>query len=215
MRVLNWAASPKDVLETAVDCLQHHGLVAFPTDTLYGLGVDALSNKAVRRLFRAKRRPLEGALPILVSDIQQATTLAKNMTDLALMLGSRYWPGALTIVTERTRGFRSLALAGGDSVALRVPNHDIPLALIRALGRPITGTSANRSGQAPPRTAADVAEQLDDDIDLVIDGGPTPISVESTVVDLRSDVPRLLREGAISREKLESSMGLRFETGER
>ena len=211
MRILNWNDPPDTVLTEAVEYLRQGGLVVFPTDTLYGLGADATNDKAVRRLFKTKRRPFEGALPILVADIEQATGLTKGMSDLALMLGSRYWPGPLTFVIERAPGFRSLALGGGDSVAVRVPNHPIALTLIRAFGRPVTGTSANRSGQPAPLTANDAVAQLDGDVDIVIDAGPTPLGVESTVVDLRGDIPRLLREGAISRQELELATGVRFE----
>ena len=127
MRILNWNDSPDTILTEAVECLRQGGLVVFPTDTLYGLGADATNDKAVRRLFKAKRRPLEGALPILIADIEQATELVRKMPNLALMLGSRYWPGPLTLVIERAPRFRSLALGGGDSVAFRVPDHPVAL----------------------------------------------------------------------------------------
>jgi L-threonylcarbamoyladenylate synthase len=214
MRVLNWADSPDQTLTAAVECLRQGGLVAFPTDTLYGLGVDAGNDKAVDRLFQAKRRPPEVPLPILIATVEQAATLTESMPALALKLGYLYWPGPLTMVLERSPAFESLALAGGDSVALRVPDHAVPLALIRSLGRPVTGTSANRSGQPAPRTADEVVEQLDGDVDIVIDAGPCPLGIESTVVDLRGDAPRLLREGAIRREDLESATGVRFDVAE-
>jgi L-threonylcarbamoyladenylate synthase len=214
MRVLNWLESPDPTLTAAVECLRQGGLVAFPTDTLYGLAADVGNDEAVQRLFRAERRPVETPLPILVATIEQAATLTASMSILTLKLGDLYWPGPLTMVLQRSPAFESLALAGGDSVALRLPNHDVPLALIRTLGRPITGTSANRSGQPAPRTAEDVVHQLGGDIDIVIDAGPCPLGIESTVVDLRSDRPRILREGAIRRQELESLTGVQFDVAE-
>jgi L-threonylcarbamoyladenylate synthase len=213
MRVLNWLVSPGPTLAAALDCLKQGGLVAFPTDTLYGLAADVMNDEAVMKLFQAKRRPLTEPLPILIQSIDQAGDLAKGMRNLALKLGIRFWPGPLTMVLDRSPAFQSLALAGGDSVALRIPDHDVPLALIRSLGRPVTGTSANRSGESPPGTAQEVIEQLNDDIEIVVDAGPCPLGIESTVVDLRNDRPRLLREGAISRQELESVAGVPFETG--
>jgi len=186
--------------------------VAFPTDTLYGLAVDVANDKAVRRLFEAKSRPPSSPLPILLADTAQIEGLVDSTPDLALTLGARFWPGPLTMVFRRALAFQSLALAGGDTVALRVPNHVVPLTLIRALGRPITGTSANRSGQLPPRTADKVVEQLDGDVDMVIDAGACPLGVESTVVDFTGGAPRILREGAITREELEAATGLTFDT---
>jgi L-threonylcarbamoyladenylate synthase len=214
MRVLNWLESPDPMLAAVVACLKQGGLVAFPTDTLYGLAADVANDEAVGRLFRAKRRPPDAPLPILVATMDQAAGLAKAMPELALKLGAQFWPGPLTIVLDRSPRFRSLALAGGESVALRVPGHDVSLAVIRAAEGPITGTSANRSGRAAPRTADEVVEQMDGDIDIVIDAGPCPLGIESTVVDLRGSRPRVLREGAISRQELESTAGLRFDAEE-
>jgi len=214
MRVLNWAESPDATLTAALECLKQGALVAFPTDTLYGLGADAGNEEAIVRLFQAKRRSPGTPLPILIASVEQAATLTTGMPALALKLGDLFWPGPLTMVLERSPAFQSSALAGSDSVALRVPDHAVPLALIRAFGQPITGTSANRSGQPAPRTADEVVEQLDGDIDVVIDGGPCPLGVESTVVDLRSGVPRILREGAIRRQELESAAGLPFDLAE-
>jgi L-threonylcarbamoyladenylate synthase len=213
MRILNWSDSPDAVLAAAVDALRQGKLVAFPTDTLYGLGADAANDQAVHKLYEAKRRPLDAPLPVLVADIDQASELVHEMPDLAPRVGSRFWPGPLTLVLNRAETFQSLALAGGDTVALRVPDHPIPLALIGLLERPLTGTSANRSGQPPPRTAAEVEEQFDSEVDIIIHGGPAPLGVESTVLDLTVDPPRILREGALSRDELEAAAGVRFELG--
>jgi len=214
MRILNWAQYQSEAIAAAAECLRTGGLVAFPTDTLYGLGADIANDTAVTRLFQAKRRPLDAPIPILISGIQQARAVAKSMPVLALKLGNMYWPGPLTMVLERSPEFHSLALAGGDSVALRVPHHAVALAVIRDVGRPVTGTSANISGQVAPRTAIEVVNQLEDEVDIVIDGGPCPLGVESTVVDLRGKTPRLLREGAISREELQAVFGIPLEVAE-
>ncbi len=213
MRLFNWSDFPDAALAVAVDALRQGKLVAFPTDTLYGLGVDATNDEGVRCLCKAKNRPLDAPLPILVADVGQASALTQEMPELALRLAYRHWPGPLTLVLKRAGTFRSLALAGGDTAALRAPGHPVPLALIRALGRPITGTSANRSGGPPPRTAAEVARQLGEEVDIIIDAGPAPIGVESTVLDLTVDPPRILREGALSREELEVAAGVSFEPG--
>jgi L-threonylcarbamoyladenylate synthase len=194
-------------LHVAVECLRSGGLVVFPTDTLYGLGAAVSDDEAMGRLFKAKKRAAGMALPILLSEESEMERVGAPLPDLALQLASRFWPGPLTLVLRRNIGFRSLALAGRDDVAVRVPDHPIPRALIRALGEPITGTSANLSGRAPPATAEDAAEQLGESVDIIIDGGRTPIGVESTVIDLVGERPRLLREGAITRAQIEAVVG--------
>jgi len=181
--------------------------VAYPTDTLYGLGAAAGDDGAVRRLFQAKNRPLDNPLPILVASVGAAQRVAQMEPSLALRLASHFWPGGLTLVLPRSPGFHSLALAGGDTVAVRVPNHRVPLGLIRELGQPLTGTSANIAGGQAPLTAAEVADQLGERVDIIIDGGRCPGGIESTVIDLTGESPRLLREGAISRAELESVIG--------
>ena len=211
MRVLNWSHSADTALTAAIDCLRQGGLVALPTDTLYGLAADVTNDEAITRLFQAKRRAPDVAFPILISEVDEAVALTENIPPLALKLAGRFWPGPLTLVLKRSAAFHSLALAGNDSIALRVPDHAVPLALIGLFGSPITGTSANLSGRPAPRTAAEVIEQLGDDVDIVIDGGPSPLGIESTVVDLRQDRPRLLREGAVKRRELEAAAGLSFD----
>lgn len=207
MQIITSDALLSGGLALAVDCLRAAGLVAFPTDTLYGLGAAATSDEGVRRLFQAKKRPPDSPLPILLSDRGQVQQVAREMPDLALRLASRFWPGSLTLVLRRNREFRSVALAGRDDVAVRVPGHPVPRELIEGLGEPITGTSANMSGERPPVTAQEVAEQLGERVDIIIDGGRTPIGVESTVIDLVGETPRLVREGAISRAQIEAVVG--------
>ena len=194
------------VLERAVQCLRAGGLVAYPTDTVYGLGAAAGNDEAVRRLFEAKDRPLDRALPLLLASAEQVGLLAVDVPPVAHRLMAAFWPGGLTLVLRRAPSYRSLALGAGDTVAVRVPDHPIPRQLVEGLGEPITGTSANRSGARSPRTAAEVRRQLGDMVEMVIDGGPSPGGVESTVVDCTVDPPRLLRQGAVAWEDIKRVM---------
>jgi L-threonylcarbamoyladenylate synthase len=190
------------ILEGAVRCLLEGGLVAFPTDTLYGLAAVASNDRAVRRLFEVKGRPPDRALPILIESIDDADVVATDIPSHARSLMEALWPGGLTLVLRRHPRFRSLALAGGETVAVRVPAHPVALELLCRLREPITGTSANLSGLPGPRTAEEVHHQLGDRVDLIVDGGPCPGGVESTVVDCTVDTPRLLREGAVPGERV-------------
>lgn len=207
MRIITSEALFARELSAVVECLRNGGLVVFPTDTLYGLAAAAANDQAVKRLYKAKNRPADDPLPILLSHPHDARQVALRMPDLALRLASRFWPGPLTLVLPRHPAFHSLALAGRDDVAVRVPAHDVPRLLIKTLGEPITGTSANISGRRPPTTAQDVVEQLGEKVDIVVDGGRTPIGVESTVIDLVGETPRLLREGAVTRAEIEAVVG--------
>jgi len=180
-------------------------LVCYPTDTVYGIGAAATNDAAVRRLYAVKGRPLDKPLPLLIATTASAS-LAAEITPLAHMVMNRFWPGALTIVMRRKPDFRSLALAGHDTVALRVPDHDLVRDIIRLLGEPITGTSANRSGARAPVAASEAAFQLGDMVAVVIDGGRTPGGVESTVFDITGP-PVILREGPVSRREIEEAIG--------
>jgi len=193
-------------VEEAVRILRRGGLVCYPTDTVYGIGAAAGDDDAVRRLFGVKGRPPDKALPLLLADASDAARVAE-VTSLVRALADRFWPGALTIVMRKAPSYRSLALAGGETVALRVPNHDLVRALVRALGEPLTGTSANRAGAPPPVSAAEVASQVGETVDLIIDGGPSRARVESTVIDITQDVPEVLREGPVSREEIAEVAG--------
>ncbi len=189
-------------LADAAALIKSGGLVAFPTDTLYGLGAAASDDAAVRRLFAVKGRPLDKALPLLLTDVSMVDEVSADIPALGRALMTRFWPGALTIVLFRKPEFHSLALAGGDTVAVRVPDHDLVRELIRRIAAPLTGTSANRSGGPSPLTAQQVAEQLGGKIDLVLDAGPCQGGVESTVIDMTAGEPRLLRAGAIAWEAI-------------
>jgi L-threonylcarbamoyladenylate synthase len=193
-------------VEDAVRILRSGGLVCYPTDTVYGIGAAAGDDAAVRRLFTVKGRPPDKPLPLLLADRSQAARVA-DVTPLARALAARFWPGALTIVMRKAPSYRSLALAGGDTAALRVPNHDLVRAIVHALGQTLTGTSANRAGAPAPVSATEVGLQIGDMVDLIVDGGPSPARLESTVVDITQDIAKVLREGPVSRAEIEEVVG--------
>jgi L-threonylcarbamoyladenylate synthase len=193
-------------IANAVRKLKEGGVVAFPTDTLYALGADATNPNAIERVFGIKGREAGKPLPLFVSGGEMARRYARLTPD-AEALARRYWPGALTLVLERRPGFESAALAGGDTMALRAPDHQVALALVEGLDRPVTGTSANLAGGPDPVTAGDVIEALGDRVDLVLDGGACPRGQPSTIVDCTSSPPRVLREGAISAAEIAAALG--------
>jgi len=192
--------------DEAVRVLRDGGLVCYPTDTVYGIGAAAGDDAAVRRLFAVKGRPPDKPLPLLLADVSDAARVAE-VTPLAKALATRFWPGALTIVMRKATSYRSLALAGGDTVALRVPDHGLVRRIVRALGEPITGTSANRTGRRAPISAAEVAFQMGEMVELIIDGGQPRMRLESTVIDITHDKPEIVREGAVSRGEVEKALG--------
>ncbi|WP_395709379.1 L-threonylcarbamoyladenylate synthase [Reyranella sp.] len=183
-------------------------LVAFPTETVYGLGGDATNERAVAAIFEAKGRPRFNPLISHVLDAQEAQRLVR-WSDTADALTARFWPGALTLVLPRSEGstIALLATAGLDTVAIRAPFHPVAQALIRAAGRPVAAPSANRSGAISPTRAEHVAESLAARVPMIIDGGPCLVGVESTVLDLSGDTPILLRPGGVSREAIEAVIG--------
>jgi L-threonylcarbamoyladenylate synthase len=192
-------------LADAARILQAGGTVAFPTETVYGLGADAISADAVARIYAAKGRPAFNPLIAHVADLKAATAQGVFSND-ASMLAEAFWPGPLTLVLPlaATATVCSLARAGLESVALRIPNHRLALALIEASGRPLVAPSANRSGHISPVTAAHVFEDLNGAIDLILDGGPTSVGVESTIIACLDEGPRLLRPGGLARQEIES-----------
>lgn len=182
--------------------LDEGGLVAFPTDTLYALGADATNDRAVERVFAVKGRQEGKPLPLFVSSVEMAEKIA-TLDAQARLLAGRFWPGALTLVLPKRPAFRSLALDGGDTVALRIPDHPIARGIVEGLGRPVTATSANLSGGPDPVTTAVVASQLGAAVDLIIEGGACPAGVSSTIVDCTGEPPAILREGAIAKGAIE------------
>jgi L-threonylcarbamoyladenylate synthase len=200
-------AEAEGSLAEAITVLKGAGLVAYPSDTVYGLGAAASHQEAIEKLFAVKGRLSEKAMPLLLADPEDMEALCAEIPPGARLLVERFWPGPLSLVLRRSPAFESAALGGGDSVALRVPDHLFLRELIRGLGEPITGTSANRSGRPSCRTAREVYRQLGGAVDLIIDGGPSRAGAESTVIDITTDAPRMLRGGAISREEVEGVVG--------
>jgi len=196
-------ADAEGALAEAVDVLRHGGVVAYPSDTVYGLGAAASDARAVERVFVVKDRDAEKALSLLLADAADLAPLCSDVPLLARVFAQRYWPGPLTLVLRRSPSFESAALGGGDTVAVRVPDHAFLRELIRALGEPITGTSANRSGRAACRSAQEVEQELGDAVELIMDGGPSAAGRESTVVSLTGSLPLVLREGAIGRADID------------
>ena len=192
----------EEQVERGVAILRRGGIVAFPTDTVYGLGVSAYNEPAVKRLYRLKQRPEARPLPILVADMVQMTEVAGVLPPVARKLADSFLPGALTLVLPRSARVPDV-ITGGKTVAVRIPAHPVAIALIRGLGSPIVGTSANLSGRPSALTAEEVYSQFGDRLGLVIDGGRCPGGRESTIVDVTGEKPRVLREGAISRQQLE------------
>lgn len=192
-------------VQTGISKLRNGGVIAFPTDTLHALAADATNDDAVRRVYQNKGREDGKPLPLLVSDLAMARHVAE-LTPAASVLAACFWPGGLTIVLRRKAGFDSLALAGGDTVALRAPDHAIARAIIAGLGRPVTGTSANRSGGPDPATADDVRRELGAKVDFVIDGGACPGARPSTIVDCTVDPPIVLRQGAIPESEVRAAL---------
>lgn len=194
-------------LERAAALLRAGGLVAFPTETVYGLGANALDEAAVLRIFEAKGRPAYNPLIVHVATAEEAAGLVVAWPEAAALLAARFWPGPLTLVLPKRSLVPDLVTAGLDTVALRVPRHPVALALLRAAATPVAAPSANRFTRLSPTTAQHVREGIGADVDLILDGGPTPVGIESTVVDLAGEVPRLLRPGTITRAELEAVVG--------
>ena len=189
-------------VEQAITILKKGGIVAFPTDTVYGLGAGMNMAQAVERVYQVKKRPGSMALPLLLADKSQIDEVTKVVPSVAWLLVEKFLPGALTMVLFKSESVPDIVSGGGKTIAVRIPDHPIPIALAQGVGMPIAGTSANLSGQPSALTADDVRAQLGDKVDLIIDGGRCPLGKESTIVDLTSETPVILREGAISGEEL-------------
>jgi L-threonylcarbamoyladenylate synthase len=192
-------------LEQGISILKQGGIVAFPTDTVYGLGASISLPQAVARVYQVKERPKNMPLPLLLADKSQIEEVAEPVPPIAWLLAAKFLPGGLTIVLFKSKSVPDTVTGGGKTVAIRIPAHPIPLALARGVGTPIVGTSANLSGQPSALTAEEVYTQLNGKVDLIIDGGRCPGGRESTIVDLTGETPIVLREGAISREELKSA----------
>ncbi|MFL6276450.1 MAG: L-threonylcarbamoyladenylate synthase [Blastocatellia bacterium] len=204
---INRAHPEAQLIEQAAAVICDGGLVAFPTETVYGLGADAMSEPAVRRIFAAKGRPADNPLIVHVSDRQMLDRVAAEVGEQAESLIEKYWPGPLTLVLKRKADVPASVSAGLPTVAVRMPDHAIALALIQAARTPIAAPSANRSGRPSPTSAAHVLADLDGRIEMILDGGATAIGIESTVLDMTGDVPMVLRPGWITEDQIAAVTG--------
>jgi len=191
----------------AVDALRRGRLVAFPTETVYGLGADAAHPDALARLYAVKGRPAEHPVIVHVAEPVQLAEWAAHVPRAARLLADALWPGPLTLVVPRAARVPDGITGGGDTVGLRVPDQPVALALLRAFGGGIAAPSANRFGHVSPTTAADVRADLGDDVDVVLDDGPCRVGVESTIVDCTGDELVILRPGGVTRERIEEVSG--------
>lgn len=195
-------------VERAVGILRAGGLVALPTETVYGLAADAEQELAVRRIFAAKGRPSTHPLIVHLADVAQLSEWAREIPPAARALAAAFWPGPMTLVLPRTSRASDAITGGQDTVALRIPNHPLALQVLRAFGGGLAAPSANKFGHVSPTTAAHVESELGAEVELILDGGPCAVGVESTIVDLSSATPRLLRPGGIAKEELERVLGV-------
>ena len=200
-------------IKRAVEILKKGGIVAYPTDTVYGIGADPFNEAAVERIFAVKKRSKDLALPILLADKSDISRVAVNIPEIAWKLAECFFPGQLTMVLQKSPQIPMIVCAGGNTIAIRVPDYPMTVALIRGLGNPIIGTSANISGKPNPTTAEEVYQQLGDEVDFIIDGGEYPGGVESTVIDLSVKVPTILREGAVPLDVIAKACGFHIRRG--
>jgi L-threonylcarbamoyladenylate synthase len=192
----------KEAIAVAARVLAEGGLVAFPTDTVYGVGAGAFQPDAVERIYSAKIRPRDKAIPVLLARPDDLPLITDRITEAAWLLAERFWPGGLTLVLPKKANVPAIISAGGPTVAVRVPDHPVALALIASLGVPLAATSANLSGRPSPVTTREVETELGGRIELILDGGKCPGGVPSTVLDLTINPPAILRAGAITVEEI-------------
>lgn len=195
----------------AAEVIKRGGLVAYPTETVYGLGADVFNAEAIKAVYEAKQRSLSKPLIVCVSDVDMMKRVVKNFTPAAKTLIDRFMPGALTVVLDKAEGIPSEVTSGNDNIAVRIPDNDIALKLIRAAGTPICAPSANTSARPSPTLAKHVVDDLDGRVEVILDGGQSKLGIESTVVDVRN-VPKILRSGGVTRESIEAVLGVTVET---
>ncbi|NLP30200.1 MAG: threonylcarbamoyl-AMP synthase, partial [Clostridiales bacterium] len=198
--------SLKKIDEVAM-ILRNGGVVAFPTETVYGLGADALNHKAVSKIFKAKGRPSDNPLIVHISDIEQCYSLTNSFTETIKKLAERFWPGPLTIIVPKSNIVPDITTGGLDTVAIRMPDHPVALELIRRSGCPVAAPSANLSGRPSPTKGEHVMEDMFGKIDAIIKSGDCKVGIESTILDLTEDAPSILRPGILTPEELSNAIG--------
>ncbi len=199
-------SDPADIAHAA-DILRAGGLVAFPTETVYGLGADAANDAAVAKIFAAKNRPADHPLIVHIASVDEMPHWAHHIPEAAWQLAARFWPGPLTLIVKRVPGVAEAASGGYNSIGLRVPGHPVALALLQAFGGGSAAPSANRFGRISPTCAVHVLAELDGRIDAVIDGGACAVGLESTILDLTGVRPKVLRPGAVTAAQLTAVVG--------
>ena len=198
----------EEKIDIAVQTLKIGNVVVLPTDTLYGLAANALDAVAVKKIFTIKKRPAGMAIPLLLADPMDLTDWCKDIPELAWKLLETLWPGPLSVILHRSDAIPDVVTGKGDTIAVRIPDHPVPREVIGRLGAPITGTSANISGQDPPLNIDSVRKHLGEHIDCFIDTGNLPMGVPSTVIDLTRPVPLVVRQGAVSFNTLHEILGV-------
>jgi L-threonylcarbamoyladenylate synthase len=196
-----------DLIQIAAEILRSGGLVAFPTETVYGLGADAFNSEAVKKVFTAKGRPADNPLIVHIAEYNQIKELTGTIPTVGKVLAEAFWPGPLTLVVKSFPSVPKVVTGGLDTVAVRVPKHNVTLELIKKFNKPIVGPSANKSGRPSPTTAQHVYDDLNGEIDLILDAGPALIGIESTVIDVTVTPPLILRFGGLTREEIEQLIG--------
>lgn len=206
------AAFSAVAVDHAVQVLGEGKLVVVPTDTVYGLAAALDQPSAVEEIYRVKGRPPERPIALLVDQLEEVAQVSSRIPPEAKRLMERFWPGGLTIVLPRAEGIPGVVTAGGPTVAVRMPDHPTPRAIVRRMGRPLPTTSANRHGQPSTKDANAARAALNGDVALILDAGPAPGGVDSTVIDLSVSPPTILRSGAIPVDALEQALGLKLQT---
>ena len=195
------------IIKEAGEILKNGGLVAFPTETVYGLGGDGLNARSSEKIYTAKGRPSDNPLIIHIADMESLNKIVKQIPEKAKLLAEKFWPGPLTMIFQKSSEVPYETTGGLESVAVRMPNHPVALALIKAGGGYIAAPSANTSGRPSPTKAEHVAEDLNSRIDMIVDGGDVGIGLESTIVDFTEDIPVILRPGYINQAMIEAVIG--------
>lgn len=200
-------------IKKAVTILRSGGLVAFPTETVYGLGADASNPDAVKKIFSAKGRPTSHPVIVHLSDISQLDQWASEIPELALKLAERFWPGALTLILKRNKKISDVITGGQDTIGIRIPSHPLAQQLLQEFGGGIAAPSANKFGRISSTTAEHVKKNFGEEIEMILEGGPCEVGIESTILDLSGDMPRLLRPGSIDQKLLSTVLNSVVHTG--